>query len=61
MDYEIGDLVYATHFPTSSMGIGIVIRRLDHDVVDVYWVKDKIVLAACFDSIGKVEANESKV
>ena len=41
--------------------MGVVIEPLDDDVVNIYWLKDKITMAASFDSIVKVEADENKV
>ena len=57
--FKTGDLVYAKRF--HDVGIGIVLETLDDDIVNVYWLKDKIAMAASFVSIKKVEANENKV
>ena len=53
MKFKTGDLIYATRF--REMGVGIVIEPVDHDIVNVYWFGDGIIMASPFDSIEKLE------
>ena len=59
MKFKTGDLVYAIRF--REMGVGIVIEPVDHDMVNVYWCGDGIVMSSGWESIEKVEANGNKV
>ena len=53
MKFKTGDLIYAIRF--REMGVGIVTEPVDHDIVNVYWFGDGIIMASPFDSIEKVE------
>jgi len=55
MEFKTGDLVYAT---VCDVGVGIVTEILDHDVVNVYWFRDNVIMGASFDSIEKMEEKQ---
>jgi hypothetical protein len=55
MEFKTGDLVYAT---VCDVGVGIVTEFLDHDVVNVYWFRDNVIMGASFDSIEKMEEKQ---
>jgi hypothetical protein len=60
MEFKTGDLVYALD-DMMDVGAGIVTEQLDHDIVNVYWFGDGIIMASPFDSIEKLEAHNNEV
>ena len=44
MKFKTGDLVYAIRF--REMGVGIVIEPVDHDMVNVYWCSDGMIMSS---------------